>query len=875
MVLFCVVHTCKHHSQTRNRPDDPNLSFQIFPSAKKEAKLREQWFSVIKAKAKFRASTWRSARLHVCSEHFASSDFERDLMSELLGLNRPKKLKKDAVPWLFLPEEEADDEDSNSNENGTAEDESDSRKETNPSGVQMEKKRNATAKISKDHTVVGGRNLRSSGNQVVGNGNEKPTKLGCLICSKSPVAKDYATKRVHPGAANVEPLNRQLWNIFVLRNLLEVPSYTCKELLESFGKKFHPNSWFQLCGQCAESVKQAMEIDEQLLGLNLKIKSVKNRIQRKLVDSLKQRKDEELKKNEIEVKIRSILRDKNQVSPVVVIKIEPEDDDISVLAEKPYSVKDALSAKIDNLLKQNASVLASSIEIPKVEEEKGISNERQKTKTQESQSRVLVVQRMPIYLTVPDNGHDSSNSPTNASGDSVPRRRWNILRQAVNPKKITQPLVKHSDVFKCKICPAVFANNALHLKHVAEHKKSDAMNNCFDCSFCRFPCNDERFLKNHLQRQHHNQSSNSPEKSEANRKRKRKDPMLKSTMLEVAKDVLVLPADCPHCTQSFKNSNQMKKHVKQKHEDKLKNVCDICGFTVSKALERKWKTHILNHKLDECSRQESGKFGCTLCKENFDTKCRLRRHKRKQHAKELGLDPYLCPECGRTFSSNATLESHIKIQHNEDNLFVCELCGIRLSSKISLQVHLKQHGDPKEYKCDRCGADFNSMANLKEHQKKYYGIGKKSEGVEPIAKRRKRQPQQCRHCKITLPHKGALRRHLRTHSILKCNICGNSYSNQASLYKHKRFVHSGLEPKACCPYCNKEFRHKMSVYGHYQYCKAIPKADSMPGGEDIRCEICNRSFRHKMGLYGHFHDCKRKKLDDDCDEVRNNETDHK
>jgi len=39
----------------------------------------------------------------ICSDHFTESDFERDMMSELMGLNYPRKLKPEAVPSLYLP----------------------------------------------------------------------------------------------------------------------------------------------------------------------------------------------------------------------------------------------------------------------------------------------------------------------------------------------------------------------------------------------------------------------------------------------------------------------------------------------------------------------------------------------------------------------------------------------------------------------------------------------------------------------------------------------------------------------------------------------------------------------------------------------------
>src|SRR5277367_1372983 len=39
---------------------------------------------------------------NICSEHFTEEDFERDLQSELLGLQKRRKLKPTAIPTVYV-----------------------------------------------------------------------------------------------------------------------------------------------------------------------------------------------------------------------------------------------------------------------------------------------------------------------------------------------------------------------------------------------------------------------------------------------------------------------------------------------------------------------------------------------------------------------------------------------------------------------------------------------------------------------------------------------------------------------------------------------------------------------------------------------------
>ena len=87
----CAIATCANHIKTRV----PGTVFHRFP---KDPTIQKCW--IIKC---CRQDGGNPKFGCICSEHFSADDYERDLMGELLGLQRPKKLRKVAVPSLNLP----------------------------------------------------------------------------------------------------------------------------------------------------------------------------------------------------------------------------------------------------------------------------------------------------------------------------------------------------------------------------------------------------------------------------------------------------------------------------------------------------------------------------------------------------------------------------------------------------------------------------------------------------------------------------------------------------------------------------------------------------------------------------------------------------
>ena len=192
----------------------------------------------------------------------------------------------------------------------------------------------------------------------------------------------------------------------------------------------------------------------------------------------------------------------------------------------------------------------------------------------------------------------------------------------------------------------------------------------------------------------------------------------------------------------FRKDNKYNKHMKR-HEIKDHN-CG-CGITFDS----------FNQKLRHMRVIHQGYFNCILCPQknqnsSFATENFLREHERMKHPekKELPELPYketfTCKisKCTKTFITKRKMMYHANSNHGEEGPFVCDHCGKKLRSKVSLRQHEKKVHNPKpcpicykvvknlrchiltnhtddsilKLKCENCGKGFRDRAILKSHK---------------------------------------------------------------------------------------------------------------------------------------------------------------
>ncbi|KAJ8709758.1 hypothetical protein PYW08_009762 [Mythimna loreyi] len=78
---------------------------------------------------------------------------------------------------------------------------------------------------------------------------------------------------------------------------------------------------------------------------------------------------------------------------------------------------------------------------------------------------------------------------------------------------------------------------------------------------------------------------------------------------------------------------------------------------------------------------------------------------------------HTCETCGASFTSNASLQAHIR-RHLGIKPFVCSVCGYACVLNMELRRHMMRHTGVRPYKCRVCDRRFGDFGSRQKHERR-------------------------------------------------------------------------------------------------------------------------------------------------------------
>ncbi|KAK5640597.1 hypothetical protein RI129_011408 [Pyrocoelia pectoralis] len=286
---------------------------------------------------------------------------------------------------------------------------------------------------------------------------------------------------------------------------------------------------------------------------------------------------------------------------------------------------------------------------------------------------------------------------------------------------------------------------------------------------------------------------------------------------------------CLICKKLFPSRKPFTRHNRYNHSKDRKHPCEICGkrFVYQYEAKNHENVHIPKIKrIFECNICNNSyrskttlkihvqvdhynviRFSCKECGKNFKLLASLKDHQKKVH---LGIT-LKCEDCGKVYRDASCFENHKKthLPNYVREKFTCSVCQTQFLCMKTYKQHVTAHvtGPKAKYICDICGMSITSRDSLRTHLRSHTG----------------EKPFNCDVCDKAFSAKRFLRTHLLVHTKEKpysCDYCKQRFSQRSSLTTHLR-RHTGERPYEC-NICNKCFISKTLLVSHMKTHKICP-----------------------------------------------------
>ncbi|XP_053623475.1 zinc finger protein 888-like [Plodia interpunctella] len=277
-----------------------------------------------------------------------------------------------------------------------------------------------------------------------------------------------------------------------------------------------------------------------------------------------------------------------------------------------------------------------------------------------------------------------------------------------------------------------------------------------------------------------------------------------------------------------------------KRSKKWQHSCQFCHrkFLHAETLEVHKKCHTGEEAVPRCQY-------CLL--PVLDAAARARHEAAHAHAPAR----YQCLRCGKLFRRREAMIYHKK-QHDNDELYCCEICLKSFNAQCKLQRHMQSHREKKftlKYECPVCAHMFHTkyhvQMHLNTHQKE--GLIKEKNRNEVLAMVLQNARKFPKHPEGGPPEPIANEDRSRV-----CNICGEIFQHFYFLEEHLKShgtkmaledLNSEEEKKHICPVCNKGFKlHYYLKLHSFTHTKEKP----------FICQQCGKGFITRGKLKRHL-----------------------
>ena len=238
-----------------------------------------------------------------------------------------------------------------------------------------------------------------------------------------------------------------------------------------------------------------------------------------------------------------------------------------------------------------------------------------------------------------------------------------------------------------------------------------------------------------------------------------------ATAVERVKDVNDDKFPCKRCDSSFKQKDELKVHMKQKH--KMQTKCKVCEETFGFTFEL--EIHLKKHEVET--------FKCDKCEKTFYLKWRLQKHEKAHDLVDLKFCHYFnnnkpCPfeEVGCMFRHDESQECQFKQEcrfklcQNKHSFNENNTVEERQTDDANENVHSESESETEEedLECDECGKVSDDFDAYIEHRGRGDCV------------------YWCDHCDKFFRQEVELEKHRETH----CTKCGKYFSTKSAVDKH-------------------------------------------------------------------------------------------